>query len=159
MIIAELAYTIRIPYHAMVNSAGVFKETKGMAIEEAVINLVISVIVVYKYGIVGVAVGTALSCIYRTIRYYMFFHKNILCLEWRKIMLRLFAMVSSLSLSLVIFTRINLECSSYIRWSLCGMLYLLISCVITMSIFILLFKKDFKELIYYGKNVFHNRKS
>lgn len=159
MIIAELAYTIRIPYHAMVNSTGVFKETKGMAIEEAVINLVISAIVVYKYGIVGVAVGTALSCIYRTIRYYMFFHKNILYLEWRKIILRLFAMISSLSLNLVIFTRINLECSSYIRWFLSGMLYLLISCVITMSIFILLFKKDFKELIYYGKNVFHNRKS
>ena len=60
-------YCIRLPYNTMVLAAGHFKETQASAIIEAVINIVLSVILVKRYGIYGVAIGTLAAMLYRTI--------------------------------------------------------------------------------------------
>lgn len=153
MIIAELAYTIRIPYHAMVNSTGTFKETRGMAIEEACLNMIISIAVAFKYGIVGVAVGTAVSCIYRTIRYYVFFHKNILHLSWKRIFLRNVAMCISMIINLSLLLAIKADYSSYFQWTLYGVLYFVFAGIISTIVFKFIFVKDFKELREYGRMI------
>ena len=42
----------------MVYAAGHFKETQLSSIIEAVLNIVLSVLLVLKFGLVGVAIGT-----------------------------------------------------------------------------------------------------
>lgn len=64
--IAQGVYCIRLPYNMMVLAAGHYKETQTSSIIEAILNLVISVAAVIRYGLVGVAVGTLIAMAYRT---------------------------------------------------------------------------------------------
>ena len=58
---------IRIPSLTMVCAAGHFEETKNQAILETLINLVVSLALVHKFGMAGVLLGTVTSFAYRTI--------------------------------------------------------------------------------------------
>lgn len=58
---------LRTPYSNMIFAAGRYKETQGCFIKAALINLVISVICVSRYGLIGVAVGTFLAMLYQTV--------------------------------------------------------------------------------------------
>lgn len=78
MTIAFYIYSIRIPYISMVNAAGHFKQTQNSAIIEAIVNITVSVIFVYKLGLVGVAIGTLVAIIYRTAYLSMYLKNNIL---------------------------------------------------------------------------------
>jgi O-antigen/teichoic acid export membrane protein len=75
---ANGAYCIRLPYNIMVNAAGHFKETQASAIIEAAMNVVISIALVYNYGLIGVAIGTLVSMLYRTTYLAFYLSKHIL---------------------------------------------------------------------------------
>lgn len=50
----------------VINYAGHFKNTQWKSVLEASINLIISIIAVYKFGIYGVLMGTIVALLYRT---------------------------------------------------------------------------------------------
>ncbi len=75
---AEYVYCIRIPYVSVIQASGHYKQTQNSAIIEAVINLLLSVCLVYKFGLIGVAVGTLAAMIYRTTYLVIYAQKNIL---------------------------------------------------------------------------------
>lgn len=64
--LAQGVYCIRLPYNMIVLAAGHYKETQSSAIIEAILNIVISIATVIKYGLVGVAIGTLIAMAYRT---------------------------------------------------------------------------------------------
>lgn len=66
MVAAYGCYSIRLPYNTMVLAAGHYKETQLSAIIEAVLNIGISVIFVFRFGLYGVAIGTLVAMVYRT---------------------------------------------------------------------------------------------
>lgn len=80
--LAHAAYCLRLPYNIMVLAAGHYKQTQASAIAEAVINVVVSVVLVYRFGLVGVAVGTLVAMAYRTVYLAIYLSKNII---YRKI--------------------------------------------------------------------------
>lgn len=147
LILAEVFYTIRIPYHTMVNCTGCFKETKGMAIQEAAINAIVSIALVFKFGIVGVAIGTAASCLFRTIRYYLFFTSNVLFLDIRKIVKRISVSVFCTIICIAIFTKLNFQSDNFIIWGIHGVVYVTLAAVITVSINSLFFREDSQLLL------------
>ena len=67
LLIAEFCYCVRDPYVSMAYQSGVFREISKYAYIEAILNIVISIILVKKIGIVGVAIGTLISMAYRTL--------------------------------------------------------------------------------------------
>ena len=81
MTIAIAARCIQMPYNVVIQAAGHFKETQTSAIIEPVINIAVSIIMVYKYGLVGVAVGTLISMTYRVIYLATYLMKHILYLK------------------------------------------------------------------------------
>ncbi len=78
MLIAEAFYCIRLPYQSAVYAAGHFKQTRNGAITEALMNIVISVILVFHYGLTGVAIGTFVSMLFRTVQYIWYYHIKLL---------------------------------------------------------------------------------
>lgn len=58
---------VRTPGMTIIGAAGHFKETRKQAILEAVINIVVSMLLVWKFGMVGVLLGTACSYGYRSL--------------------------------------------------------------------------------------------
>lgn len=77
--LAHAAYCFRLPYNIMVLAAGHYKQTQASAIIEAAINVVVSVVLVYRFGLVGVAVGTFAAMVFRTVYLAIYLSKNILC--------------------------------------------------------------------------------
>ena len=69
---------LRLPYNIMIKAAGHYKETQNSAFIEAGINLVLSIILVFKYGLIGVAIGTLVALLYRTIYFAWYLSNNIL---------------------------------------------------------------------------------
>lgn len=78
MIMAQLIMAIRVPYTNIVLSAGHFKQTEKGAWIEAILNIVISIILVYRYGIIGVAIGTFIATLFRTVELIIYSSKKIL---------------------------------------------------------------------------------
>ncbi len=65
LIFAEAVYCFRSPYINVAYAAGHFKQTSKYAYIEAALNITISILLVHRIGLVGVAVGTAISMVYR----------------------------------------------------------------------------------------------
>lgn len=78
LVAAEWVAFIRIPYATSITSAGHYKQTKAGAIAEAVINIGVSIILVYKIGISGVVLGTLIAVSVRTIYFIWYLSRNIL---------------------------------------------------------------------------------
>lgn len=76
--LAQASYCLRLPYNIMVLAAGHYKQTQWSAIIEAIINVVISVILVFRFGLIGVALGTLAAMAYRTVYLANYLRKNIL---------------------------------------------------------------------------------
>ena len=69
---------VRLPYQMLVEASGHFKQTRNGAIFEAVMNIVVSVLLVIKLGLIGVAIGTTCALTFRTMQYAFYSSKHIL---------------------------------------------------------------------------------
>lgn len=67
----------RLPYQTIVEAVGHFKQTRNGAMVEAGLNIVLSVILVIKFGMVGVAVGTLAATVFRSFQYAIYLSKNV----------------------------------------------------------------------------------
>lgn len=107
---------IRYPYQAIIMAAGHFRQTQASAIIEAVINIVITVICVFKFGLVGVVCGTAVAMAYRTVYFVIYLNKNILrrsIIEFIKV-----EIVDAITLLVMISTTsfLTLSAINYFAW-------------------------------------------
>ena len=78
LILGEYIYSIRLPYNSLVKSVGHYKETRVGAWVEAIVNIVISCVFVINYGLVGVAIGTVVAMIIRTVEYIIHINRSVL---------------------------------------------------------------------------------
>ena len=97
---AQALYCLRLPYNIMVLAAGHYRQTQTSAILEALINIVISVAAVFRFGLVGVAVGTLVAMTYRTVYFVWYLSRNILYRDMKYFFLHL--MVDGLTILIVL---------------------------------------------------------
>jgi peptidoglycan biosynthesis protein MviN/MurJ (putative lipid II flippase) len=62
----------------MVIAAGHFRQTNAASYGESVINIVSSVVLVIRFGLIGVAIGTVIAMLYRFGYYAVYLSKHIL---------------------------------------------------------------------------------
>lgn len=76
--LSSLLYCLREPYSAMVIAAGQFRETRFAAYGETLVNIGLSVILVSRLGLLGVAVGTLAATAFRFVYYVFYLSRRIL---------------------------------------------------------------------------------
>lgn len=81
LVFATLIRCIQLPYNTVVQAGMHFKQTQIASILEPIINISISVILVIHYGLVGVAIGTLISILFRTIYLAFYLRKNLIYLK------------------------------------------------------------------------------
>lgn len=86
--LSQAFYCYRLVYYTMIKAAGHFRQTQKSAVIEMILNITISIFCVVKFGLVGVAIGTLLAVIYRTIYFIYYLHKNIIYIELKKTFFR-----------------------------------------------------------------------
>lgn len=78
--IAYFFSTVRNCDYVLIRAAGHYKQTQNAALAEALLNLIISVVCVFKFGLIGVAIGTAVSTLFFVIYQLVYFSKRIIFL-------------------------------------------------------------------------------
>lgn len=71
-------YCLRLPYNIVVLAVGHYKQTQSSAIIEVILNLTTAVVLVLKFGLIGVAVGTLVAMIYRTCYLAWYISENVI---------------------------------------------------------------------------------
>ena len=149
LLFAGMNYAIRLPYQFIIQAAGHFKQTKKYAIIEAILNIVLSIILVIKYGLIGVATGTIVSTTYKTLMYIDYMSKNIIKRS-RKIIIKkvLLSYIESFII-IIIMKLIKLPLyTNYWNFILNGIITLIVSIIIVGLGILIFYKKDFNDLLY-----------
>lgn len=69
---------MRRPYQMAVEAAGHFKQTRNGAILEVIVNIIVSIVMLWLFGIIGVLIGTFAAAMVRTLQYALYSYKHIL---------------------------------------------------------------------------------
>lgn len=76
--VTEGVFCIRQPYITIVQATGGYRATQVSAAIEAAINVISSIVLVWRAGIYGVVIGTLLANLFRTFHYAWYCSKEIL---------------------------------------------------------------------------------
>ena len=136
IVLAHACHCLRLPYNLMIFAAGHYKETQNNYIIATIMNIVISVACVKRWGLVGVAVGTFVSMLYQTIWMAFYNAKNLV-----KRPMKIFAkqcIVDAITVSCYALVPLAKELSSvnYFSWLILAveiaLLFLIVSVVINL---------------------------
>ena len=134
MVSAYAARCLRMPYFCLIKAAGHFKQTQNGAYISAIINIVVTVSLVMRYGLVGVAIGTFGAMAYHTVYFVWYLRKSILHRSARKFLEYILTDAFVAIVSYFVTRSFVNICTSYFEWSLLALkvlIYvLLISCCI-----------------------------
>ncbi len=129
---ANAIYTAATPYHITIYAAGHYKETQIWFCLSAIINVVVSIVAVNRYGLVGVAIGTLIAMIFQWIWMFVYVYTRICNHQLRRIIPQLTANTISIVLSYLICTSVTREVNSYVEWFKMGVECFVIWAVITL---------------------------
>lgn len=143
--IAQAMYSYRIPYNMMVLAVGHYKQTQNSAIIEASINLLLSIFLVIKFGLVGVTIGTLVAMSYRTIYFALYLKKNILKRSFRHFIKHMLIDLLSALIIVICTLSINLANVTYIEFFLMAIKVAFIAFTLMFVINFIFYKNEMKS--------------
>ena len=157
--LAEFMWAIRLPYSGITLAAGHFKQTNKGAWVEVFTNLIISIALVFKFGMIGVAIGTLVAMTIRTIEFMYHTSKYILKRSQMENVKRVAILIIETLIMVPIGFYISsfIEVNSYISWIGLAILVGIIALLgvgITNSI---TYRKDLKDLLNMIKRIFKRK--
>ena len=148
-VLGEFIYSLRIPYHNMVNAANRFRQTRFAAYGEAGINIILSITLVFKYGITGVALATFIAISFRSLFYAIYLSKHVLHRPIKFYIKR--TIINGLSFTLIYaIGSIGLSrfvITNFYQWILCGVVVAIASILIEFLVNCLFYRKDIVEIM------------
>ncbi len=144
---------MQLPYNTVVQTVGHFRETQNSAIIEPLINIFVSVAMVYKYGLIGIACGTMVSMLYRFIYLSIYVDKNILkCNHSRLIKISLYDIICYISI--VCFSKLLVfEISTpFINWLIQLVVNIVVAGSIASVMILIMYPSQIHDLFHILKN-------
>ena len=114
--LANASHSLRLPYSMLILTAGHYKQTQHSYLIAAGLNIIISIALVYFYGLIGVAIGTLVSMSYQTVWMAWYSYKNILKRNASRFCKQILVDTICLVLVYLVTNLIQLPVSSYINW-------------------------------------------
>lgn len=142
----------RKPAHDIVKVAGHFKQTQNQAVVEAIINITVSIVMVYFLGIYGVIIGTIVALLYRTNALITYTNRKIIqrsnWISYKRLLVlwMVFAVVQ------IINQFLNIQANSYLKLFCYCIPYALVSFIVYFGIVCLFEIKTIKKAIQTLKN-------
>ena len=154
LVLGELCWAIRQPYNNLIKAAGHFKETKKGAFIEAMCNIILSIILVKQYGIVGVAIGTLVAMLMRTVEFIYHTNKYILNRNIFVNIKKILLVILELSCIILIASYLpSLPYTGYINWIMNAFCVFLVACFVTIIFKIIFYKKELRLIVNVFKKV------
>lgn len=155
IVLAYAVFAVRSPYNILTLAAGHYRQTRNGAFAEAAINVAVSIVGVYFWGIVGVALGTLCAMTFRTVQYAWYLSKNILERSFAVFIKRVGTSALSAALSVFVMKLLpEFVIDSYLRWILFGVLTAVVTASVTLLTSLIFSKKELIDTIKYVKSTF-----
>ena len=156
---AQMFFSLRTPYITLVQGIGHYKQTRNGAIAEAIINIVLSVVLVQFIGIIGVAVGTLVANIFRSLQYAIYIDNHVIKRgKWVFISKILWALANISLICLLLNVLIErFAWESWGHWILCGFVTAICSFAITLVSSLVFYRKDLNETFKIAKRALSGR--
>ncbi len=119
---ANLVYCLREPYRLLILAAGKFKETNFCSIMEAILNILISIILIRLLGLTGVAIGTLVAISYRFIYFVIFLKREVLELNIKEYSRYLISGILIIFLNIFIYFKVDFPIYSIMDFIIFGCL-------------------------------------
>ena len=156
ILIAEALYLVKFPHLNLAYSSNKFKEITKPAYIEALINIIISIILVPKFGLIGVAFGTIIAMLYRLI-FHVWYTKKIIPNRSMIIFYRKFIIfIIATFVGFLFCYFIPISNITFINLILYGIIYGIIFLVIYLLVSLLFFKNEikfFNKYLFRGSNI------
>lgn len=130
MTLALFLYALRLPYRTLIFASGQFKDTQIGTYLEALLNLIISLLLVSHMGLVGVAIGTTISFLYSLSYYIWYSYKHLLQASYQFVIKQLLIDISVFCFSNLLAFPFLHHLTSTISW----VVFAIVSIMITTSI-------------------------
>lgn len=114
--LAHMGHCFRLPYNLMILAAGHYKETQHNYVIAAVVNIVVSCVLVSHFGIIGVVVGAACALYYQTIWMALYVSKNLIQWPIQSFTKQICIDAVSLIIAGIISYFVDTKSTSYIGW-------------------------------------------
>lgn len=157
LVISQSVYGYRYCYNILILAMGKFKETQISAILEAVINIVVSIIMVLFFGLIGVAIGTLIALFFRFTYFAIYLYKkcnfkNSLIFYFKQIIftiiLDVFAITITYNIDLLKYV------SNYFDWFILALIIGSISLLLGGVCFLIIYYDAAKQIFILLKNTF-----
>ena len=158
LVIAYGAECLRVPYFRVIKAAGHFKETQNGAFISAGLNVVITVILVFKLGLIGVALGTLIAMIYHTIYFVLYLSNNIL---YRPVYIFLKYLITDVVVIMISYmlTKGFMLCNeSYLAWVILAIKVAIVVFLVTLIVNVIIYKKQMINMLSFFKRKKSNLK-
>ena len=144
LVLSEYLFCIREPYINITTIANKFKDIKKYAYNEAILNILLSILFVKLYGLIGVVLGTSISIIYRFICHIIYLKHNIINIKASEILKKFLVLICpSIFLIVLLYNFFYISSFNLLSLLLYGITYLIIF-VIVYYILLKLFYKNTK---------------
>ena len=153
MVISEFIWAIRDPYNIIIQVAGHFKQTKKGAWMEAVVNVVISITLVWEYGLVGVAIGTLVAMTIRGIEFMYYSSRHTLKRKLKYNCKYVLIIISEFFIILLVKRLLpEVEITNYFEWIGQAFKITAIAVVTVVIINVIAYKKEVNEVMKFIKS-------
>ena len=142
--LANAAYCLRLSYVSMAFAAGEYKNTQSCFFIAAGLNIVISVLAVFFFGLIGVAFGTLVAMGYQTVWLAIYNSKHLVKGSIKSFIKLLLTDALTAGLIIAATFWIKLGAINYLSWVVMAVEVAAIALVVTIIV----------NLIFYRKNLF-----
>lgn len=157
--VAYFFNSIRSGMYNTIRAAGHYKQTQAASLLEAILNIVLSLILVFRYGLVGVAIGTIAAALFFTVYEAIYLSKHIVHFPLLSFFKQLLADILSVGLMLAATLWITVHNTTFFAWIasaiLCFLLCLLVSVIIQLIFYPKYLRMISGKVIGIAKRILH----
>lgn len=149
---------LRVPYFRVIKAAGHYKETQNGSFIQAALNIVLSVALIFKFGLNGVALGTLIAMFFHTTYLAWYLRKNILFRRFSHYICYLVVDCFIVAISFFICRLFFLENLTYFSWVIMAIKVSLVCAAVCLTVNLLFYRKKIIKLFkaLKSKKVFSN---
>ena len=155
LVVAYAFRTLRIPYNYLILAAGHYKQTQSNYIIAMLLNIILSIAFVFKFGLVGVAVGTFVAMSYQTIWMANYDYKVFLHASINRFIKLLFLDIMITIPGVLLSLLVNIHVSNYLMWIIQAIVIACIWLVLVVSINLFFYKTQCIKLFHFIKRIGH----
>lgn len=146
LVLAYAIHTLRTPYNMAILAAGHYKQTQKCYIVAAIINLVVSIMLVRYDALIGVAAGTVMAMVYQTVWMAKYTLQNIIEKQIKPTIKQFFVDVLNVALILYATAKYELQDSNFICWIQMGVSVFCISLIVILVTSVVFYRENLIQL-------------